>query len=218
MRLFVFPAKQILIHPKLIDGGSGICFPRTQSGTWESRLVGTIWIMLRLKAQTAAEWVCHAFFSHETAIKEVASIELHTRLVGIYRHLDARCRVIQSGSYGIDIAMGVEQPVVVISASVDNLLVGSVVDSITYAGRGTEVEGSILYRSDLACYRYIGIDWCVSIGIEIEYLIHDITSRVATEAEVAVVGEIDDSRFVGSGFVGNGDSVVVGECIGYLDR
>ena len=106
----------------------------------------------------------------------------------------------------------------VISASVDNLLVGSVVDSITYAGRGTEIEGTILYRSDLACYRYIGIDWCVSIGIEIEYLIHDITSRVATEAEVAVVGEIDDSRLVSSGFVGNGDSVVVGECISYLDR
>ena len=206
MRLFVFPAKQILIHPKLIDGGSGICFPRTQSGTWESRLVGTIWIM------------CHAFFSHETAIKEVASIELHTRLVGIYRHLDARCRVIQSGSYGIDIAMGVEQPVVVISASVDNLLVGSVVDSVAYAGRGTEVEGTILYRSDLACYRDIGIYWCVSIGIEIEYLIHDVATWVATEAEIAVVGEIDDSRLVGSGFVGNRDGIVVGECIGYLDR
>ena len=218
MCLFVFLAKQILIHPKLIDGGSGICFPRTQSGTWESRLVGTIWIMLRLKAQTAAEWVCHAIFSHETAIKEVASIELHTRLVGIYRHLDARSRIIQRGSYGIDIAMGVEQPVVVISASVDNLLVGSVVDSVAYAGRGTEVEGSILYRSDLACYRYIGIDWCVSIGIEIEYLIHDVTTWVATEAEIAVVGEIDDSRLVGSGFVGNGDGIVVGECIGYLDR
>lgn len=218
MRLFVFPAKQILIHPKLIDGGSGICFPRTQSGTWESRLVGTIWIMLRLKAQTAAERVCHAFFSHETAIKEVASIELHAWLVGMDSHFDARCRVIQSGCHGIDIAIRIEQPVVVISASVDNLLVGSVVDSITYAGRGTEVEGSILYRSDLACYRYIGIDWCVSIGIEIEYLIHDITSRVATEAEVAVVGEIDDSRLVGSGFVGNRDGVVVGECIGYLDR
>ena len=108
MRLFVFPAKQILIHPKLIDGGSGICFPRTQSGTWESRLVGTIWIMLRLKAQTAAEWVCHAFFAHETAIKEVASIELHAWLVGMDSHFDARCRVIQSGSYGIDIAIRIE--------------------------------------------------------------------------------------------------------------
>lgn len=106
----------------------------------------------------------------------------------------------------------------VISASVDNLLVGSVVDSVAYAGRGTEVEGTILYRNDLACYRYIGIYWCVSIGIEIEYLIHDITSRVATEAEVAVVGEIDDSRFVGSGFVGNRDGIVVGKCIGDLDR
>ena len=167
MRLFVFPAKQILIHPKLIDGGSGICLLRKQSGTWESWLVGTIRIMLRLKAQTAAEWVCHAFFSNETAIEEVASIELHTRLVGIYRHLDARCRVIQSGCHGIDIAMGVEQPVVVISASVDNLLVGSVVDSVAYAGWGAEVERSILYRSDLACYSDIGIDWCVSIGIEI---------------------------------------------------
>lgn len=64
--------------------------------------------MLRLKAQTAAEWVCHAFFSHETAIKEVASIELHAWLVGIYRHLDARSRVIQSGCHGIDIAIRIE--------------------------------------------------------------------------------------------------------------
>ena len=108
MRWFVFPAKQILIHPKLIDGGSGICFPRTQSSTRKSRLVGTIWIMLRLKTQTAAEWVCHAFFAHETAIKEVASIELYAWLVGMDSHFDARCRVIQRGSYGIDIAIRIE--------------------------------------------------------------------------------------------------------------
>jgi hypothetical protein len=46
--------------------------------------------MLRLKAQTAAEWICHAFFAHETAIKEVASIELHAWLVGMDSHFDAR--------------------------------------------------------------------------------------------------------------------------------
>ena len=180
-------------------------------------LVGTIRIMLRLKTQTATLWIGDTPFSHETTIQEIARIELYTRLVGIYRHLDARSRVVQRGSHGMDIAMGIEQPVVVIAASVDNLLVGGVVDTIAYASRGAEVERSVLHVGYFACHRHITIHRRVCLGIEIQYLIHDVAARVATEAEIAVVGEVDDGRTVGSGVVVNADSIIIGQRIGDLD-
>jgi hypothetical protein len=40
-------------------------------------LVGAIGEVLCLEAETAAVWVCHAVLAHETAVEEVACIELH---------------------------------------------------------------------------------------------------------------------------------------------
>ena len=180
-------------------------------------LVGAVRIMLRLKTQTATLWIGDIPFSQETTIQEIACIELYARLVGIYRHLDTRSRVVQPGSHGMDIAMGIEQPVVVIAASVDNLLVGGIVDTVAYASRVAEVERSVLHLSYFACHRHIPIHRRVCLGVEIQYLIHDVAARVTTEAEIAVVGEVDDSRAVGSGVVVDADSIIVGQRIGDLD-
>ena len=81
-------------------------------------MVGTVGIVLALKAESTAAGIKDTFLSNEASVKEVACVELYTRLVGEHFHEDTRIGVIERAERLGDITFCVQNPVMVISFTI----------------------------------------------------------------------------------------------------
>ena len=121
------------------------------SGTEDRRrplgLVGRVGILLGLEADAAALQVLDALLAGDGAVEEVAGVDLDAGLVGVDLQVDAGGRAPELDGDLRDVALGVQDPVVVVAVAVADLLVvgGDVTaDSV----RGTEVERGVQHRGD----------------------------------------------------------------------
>src|SRR5438270_13709177 len=70
----------ISLRRKLKDRLLMECLSRLQDRAREFRVIGGIWIMLRLQAEAVAALVDVAFLPGHRAVKEIPRVELHSRL------------------------------------------------------------------------------------------------------------------------------------------
>ena len=206
----------MLFHAELIDGRCVVFLTWKECSGGELRMVGAVGIVLGLEAEGAASGIGDAFLADEAAVEEVASVELHTWLIGIHVHLDAAGGVVEGACHSVDVAIGSQDPVVVVSVAVLNLHVGGVVDAVANAGGGAEVEGSAFDVSNLACCQHVLVDGSVLVGVQVQHFVESILGGVAAQAEVAMVGQVEDGGLVGTALIGDGQGVVVAQLVGDL--
>ena len=84
------------------------------------------------------------------AVKEIAGINLHAWLVGIFPEHNSSLRAVNLGGENGVVALGVKDPVVVEAVAVADLLIVRV-DAFTYQLSLPEIKRSALHGSDLAC-------------------------------------------------------------------
>ena len=90
----------------------------------------------------------NALLAGDGSVKEVAGINLHAWLVGIFLKDDAGLRAIDLGGENGVVALGVKDPVVVEAVAVADLLIVRV-DVFTYQLSLPEIKRSALDGSDL---------------------------------------------------------------------
>ena len=179
-------------------------------------MVGAVGIVLCLEAECAATGILHALLAYETAIEEVAGIELNTGLVGEHFHEDASVGIVECTEALGEVAVCVENPVVVIAHAIHNLLVCLVVDAVANGSGGAEVEWCALYCKHFACNCNIGIYGCKLVGVEHQHLVEAVLRTVAAEIEVAVVGQVQHCGLVCVSKIIDDQCIVFGQSIGYL--
>ena len=172
--------------------------------------------MLCLKAEGTAHGIGDTLLAHEASVQEVSGIELHTGLVCVHVHLDASGGVVQGSCNSLDVAAGSQNPVVVITLSVNNLYIGGVINAVAYTGGSAEVEGSSLNGGNLSGYSHVLVNGSILVGVQIEHFVKHVLAGVSAQTEVAVVGQVQHGGLVGCGLVGNLNGVVCGQCVGYL--
>ena len=179
-------------------------------------MVGAVGIVLCLEAESAATRILNTLLANEATIEEVAGIELQTGLVGEHLHLDAGIGIEEGAEALGDVALGVEYPVVVVAVAIDYLLVALIVDAVTDSGGSAEVEGCALHIERLAGNGDIGINGGELVSVKGKHLVEAVLGAVATEVEVAVVGEVEDGSLVGGCLILDLQCVIFGEGVGYL--
>lgn len=206
----------MLFHAELVDSGRVVFLTWKECGGGELRMVGTVGIVLGLEAESTTSGIGDAFLADEAAVEEVACVELHAWLVGIHVHLDAAGGVVEGACHSIQVAIGSQNPVVVVAYAILDLLVGGVVDAVANAGGGSEVEGSALDVSNRAGSQHVLVNGCVLVGIQVENLVESILGGIAAEAEVAMVGQVEDGGLVCAALIVDRQGVVVAQFIGDL--
>ena len=101
------------------------------------------------------------------ACKEVTCVDLYTRLVSVLLEEDTCLRRVYAYCELAEVTLCVENPVVVVTVS-ENELVVVLVDVLTDSLRSTEVKWSSLYRTHLTCRDELVVCWseCVCIHIK----------------------------------------------------
>ena len=94
--------------------------------------------------------VHNAFLTCYGSVKEVAGIDLHAWLAGIFPEHNSSLRAVNLGSENGIIALGVKNPVVVEAVAVADLLIVRVY-VIPDKLHLPEIKRSALHGSDLAC-------------------------------------------------------------------
>ena len=188
------------------------------SGTEDHRrplgFVGGVGIVLGLEADGGALVVHDALLAGDGAVEEVAAVDLDAGLVGEDLEVDAGGGAVKLRGGSVDVAGGIQHPVVVIAVAVADLLVvggDAVADEVCRA----EVERRAFHGSDFARGHKRVVHRRVVRSVDIKDIVHDaVRSRIAREIKVGVVGHVDDGRRIGRGLVGDVDAVVIGEGIG----
>lgn len=188
---------------------------RTQDRVWELRLIRRIGEVLRLQAESVAMLV-RVTVAADRAIEEVAGIELHSGLRG-RNFQDASGRGFvnargqdQARTFAVDheivvVSMGkLELFVVVIDAGADLLWFG-------------EIERRSLYRFKFSRRNQMFVHRCKAVGIDHDLVIEDVAIAFALQIEVAVIGQIDGSGFVGGRFVVDHEFIGVAEGVSHSD-
>ena len=98
---------------------------RTEDGRRPLGLIGRVRILLGLEADAVTLVVHDALLAGDGAVEEVAGIDLDAGLVGIDLQIDARGGAKELDSDAIDVAGGVQDPVVVVTVAIADLLVVS---------------------------------------------------------------------------------------------
>ena len=95
-----------------------VCFAGLQEGIgFRPAMVGGIGELLGFEADSGALLVGNAVLADDTAIEEVAGVDLHSRLDGEDFHCNARDGTLQSGARTGVVTLGVEHPVMVVAAT-----------------------------------------------------------------------------------------------------
>ena len=174
------------------------------------RMVDGVGVILGLQADAAALAVGHATLAGMVG-DVVAGIELDAGAIGEDAHTAAGNGVGQSGA-----GVGGDFPVVIVAA----LEIQRVVISIDVLADGlglTEVHGGAFNVPQLAG----GDAFCI-VGSEVtagesQQLVHGVELFVASQVEVAVVGQVEDGVFVGNGIVFNVQAAVIVQGVGNID-
>lgn len=179
-------------------------------------LVWRIWEALRLEAETIALSVDSTAWANQRPVQIVAGVELQPGCVG--QDLEnAACRRLQSPCRGGEHTGGwrTQHPVMVIAVTANDLLVG-------YPNAGADrrpmgkVEGSPANGPNFSSRNHYGIDWREIIGLNRDHMVEDITSALARQVEITVVGQINDCRPVGRRRIVDAQFVGRANSVGYL--
>ena len=100
-----------------------ISLARAESCRRPFRFIGAVGIFLCFEAYACTLVIYCITFAFDCAVKEVAGINLYAGLVGIYMKQYAVCRIVKFYRCQIIVAGRVENPVVVVTVAVANLLV-----------------------------------------------------------------------------------------------
>ena len=129
-----------LLHTEPVYAGMRIFLPRIETGGREIRMVRRIRIFLGLKRNGFPVTHRLPVFSGHRTIEEIAAVELHGRLVGKDFHESAACRFVDGcGKLYVPLRLTVQNPVVIISVSVPELLIVSP-DPLPNGMRLAEIE------------------------------------------------------------------------------
>ena len=151
-------------------------------------------------------------------VKEVAGINLHARLTGIFLKHDSGLRAIDLGGENGVVALGVKDPVVVEAVAVADLLIVRV-DVIPDKLHLPEIKRSALHGSDLACGHERRIHRSIVGSVDVQRVSRNLmVRRITRQIEVRMIGHVDDRRSVRRGGVpdvyrialGKGESHVSG--------
>ncbi|OAV63391.1 hypothetical protein Barb6_03770 [Bacteroidales bacterium Barb6] len=80
-------------------------------------------------------------------------------------------------------------------------LLERVTDMLANGNRLPQIHRTALYRRKLTRRNEIFINGSVCIGVDINKVIQNVSTRLAGKVEIAVIGEIDNRRLVGSRFI-----------------
>ena len=180
--------------------------------SFEVFFVGRIRVDLWFKADCCALLIGNAFLSRNSAIKEVANVNLQSGLVGIYLKFDSRNGGLYACSKALDVAASFENPIVVISVSVVQLLV-ILVDTCPDFGRGVEVKRSVGYRCYFSRSHKGAVYRCIFVSVDIKDVVGDWNRSISVEIELCMVCHIDNCRLVCCGRGLNVDGVVISKGI-----
>ncbi len=101
---------------------AGVGFARPKNRGRPFRLVRSVRILLGLKADGGTVTVHNTFLTCDCSVKEVAGIDLHAWLAGIFLQNDSGLRAVNLGGKDGVIALGVKNPVVIEALAVADLL------------------------------------------------------------------------------------------------
>ena len=179
----------------------------------DKALVGAVGVYLGLQTDGCTTIVDYAFLAGDSAVKEVAGVNLNAGLVGEYLQYYACNGGDNLGGYGRDVVAFTEYPVVVIAVAVGQLLIVFHVNACSNGGGCGEVERGLCYRGDFACCHEGAVYRSEGIGIDEEGIISDGGRGISVEIEVGVVGHIQNGLLVGSAFILDVNGIVVGETV-----
>lgn len=178
-------------------------------------VVWTVGELLCFETDSTTLPIYYAPFAHHSAVKEITGIQLDTRLGGEEVHNDTRCGAFKTGCGDGNVATGVEDIVMVKAGAVDQLGV-RYLDVASYGFRRAEIQRGALHAFERT-EGYRGVVYrCVAVGIDGKNVVEDISVRVATEVEIAVIGDIYNGRCIGNGTVADVQRIVVAQSIDHL--
>lgn len=181
-------------------------------------LVGSVRIFLGLKADGAAEIVNHALLTGDGPVKEVARIDLDSRLIGVLFQGYAGLGAVKLGREDGVVSLGVEDPVVVISLSVVELVIIGI-DVLANELCLAEIHRGPFDRSDLAGGHERVVHRGEIGGVDVKLIILDaVIGRISGKVEIGMVGHVDDRGLVGGGLVTDVDGVVLRKGEGHIGR
>src|SRR6266849_8855063 len=118
---------------KLEHGLRMKCLARLKNRRRKIRMIGRVWKMLRLQAQSVTQFVDVSLFPRDGSIQEIATVKLHARLRGEYFQHTPAAGLMDAGGQRQAVVLPVDHPVVIVPASYHQLLI-VVID--TSADRG----------------------------------------------------------------------------------
>ena len=146
-----------------------------------------------------------------SAVLEVSRVNLNTRLVRVHVHLDARTWVKHDGANLVLVTLGVEHPVVVVTATYRNHLGVVLVEVSTDGLRSEEVKHRALHRTNLTRWDEVVVARRVVVSVHIQDRLVDGVVQVTRKIEVSVVRHVEHSSCISRAVISDGDGVVVGQ-------
>ena len=189
-----------------------VSFAGTQDRIGERFLIRGVWIDLGFQAEAVAVFVIYIITSGEAAVEVVAGVELNTGLVCQYFQDAASGGFRYFCGQGNVAVLIVEDPIVVVAYAVFDLNVVGVDALADWVGSG-EVKGSTGDVHEASGGDAGVIGWHHAVGSDGQVVVENVLFA-SGKVEVAVVGQVEDSRLVGLGFVVDFQSVVIGPLVG----
>ncbi|OPZ95432.1 MAG: hypothetical protein BWY72_02116 [Bacteroidetes bacterium ADurb.Bin416] len=167
--------------------------------------------MLGFQTKTDALLVHDAFFTGNGTVQKVARVYLHAGFVGINFH-GTTAEGIKHEANGQAVgSFGAEDPIVVITVAVFQLIKAVLIDAGTNESWLSEIHGRTADGGDFTRGHERRINRSVVIGGDSQYVTHHIVFGITGQVEVGMVGQVNDGWFVGRGFVLDVNGVVIGQ-------
>lgn len=199
---------------ELVDGCSSIRLPGSQQRRREVGVVGGVGVVLGFEAEAEALDVGCSAVAGEGSVEEVSAVELDSGLGGHDFHVATGLGLVDSGDLSESAAA--QDPVVVVSAAEDHLLVVGV-DAFGDDGWLSEVEGGSFDGHELSGWDELGRDGGDVVAEDLHLVSGVILGFWPFEVEVGVVRQVDVGCLVGGCSVVDFEFVFRGERVGHRD-
>ncbi len=160
-----------------------------------SGIVRTVGEMLALHTHGRTAGISYPPFPFHCAVKKIADIELYARFVGEHLHSYTCGHVSEACGRMAHVAVTTEHHIVVVSAAVGELPVTGI-KIPAYRPGGSEIERSAVDRAYLSRGHECGVNGSETVGIKPDYLVEDIPRGISAQAEIGMVGQIENGGAV----------------------
>src|SRR5574344_2671240 len=138
-------------------------------------------------------WINDTQFTFVTCfVHSIASIELKPRFSCINFHNSTALRRNNFGSYLCDVALGIQNPVMVVTLAISKLW-KCVVNMSTNSDWHTQIHRSSSYRIHGSGWNQSRVNRQICIGIDHDYMVKNLRSRNTRQIEITVVCQVYNS-------------------------